>query len=157
LWLIFHLKTGKVPALIDTRSQFSCVRSDVTEFLYLTGEPCVSSPCSVRCVLADATRGEVTNAVRLHVKLLDFIWDHEFKVLNWGPFPIILGLDFLRRTLMTVDVAERKFCFGFASHSVVEFGARSEEDVGDTYLHGLLAEGSGAGFGKNGWADALSV
>lgn len=110
----------------------------------------------MRCVLADGTRGEVTNAVRLHVKLLDFAWDHEFKVLNGGPFTIILGLDFLRRTLMTVDVAERKFSFGFAPHCVGEFGARSEVG-GETYLNGLLAEVSGAGFGKNGWSDALSV
>jgi hypothetical protein len=111
----------------------------------------------VRCVLADGTRGEVTNAVRLHVKLLDFAWDHDFKVLNGGPFPIILGLDFLRRTLMTVDVADRKFSFGFAPHRVGEFGARSDEVDGDTYLHGLLAEVAGAGFGQNSGANALSV
>jgi len=64
------------------------MRSDVAEFLYLTGEPYVFSLCSVCCVLADSSRGEVTNAVRLHVKLLDFAWDHEFKVLNGGPSPL---------------------------------------------------------------------
>ena len=69
---MLRLKGGEVPALVDTGAQFSCVRSDVAEFLYLTGEPCVFSLCSVYCVLADGTRAEVTNAVKLHVKLLDF-------------------------------------------------------------------------------------
>jgi len=154
---MLRLKAGKVPALVDTGAQFSCVLSDVAEFLYLTGEPCVFSPCSVCCVLADGTRGEVTNAVRLHVKLLDFAWDYEFKVLNGGPSPIILGLDFLRRTSMIVDVADKKFSFGFAPHCVGEFGALSEEVGGDTYLHGLSAEVSGAVSGQTGWAGTLIV
>jgi hypothetical protein len=94
LWLKLRLKAGKVPALADTRAQFSCMRSDVAEFLCFTGEPCVFSPCSVCCVLADGTRGEVTNAVRLHVKVLDFAWDHEFKVLNGGPSPLSWALTF---------------------------------------------------------------
>jgi hypothetical protein len=105
------VKGGKVPALVDTGAQFSCVRADVAEFLYLTGEPCVFSLSSVCCVLADGSRSEVTNAVRLRVKLSDFLWEHEFKVLNKGRFPMILGLDFMRRTAMVVDVAKKKFSF----------------------------------------------
>jgi hypothetical protein len=95
--------------------------------------------------------------VRLHVKVLDFAWDHELMLLNGGPFPYTPGLDFLRRTLMIVDADDKKFSFGFARHCVGEFGARSEEMGGATYLHGLLTEVSGAGFGQNGWADSLSV
>jgi hypothetical protein len=56
----------------------------------------------------------VINATKLHVKLLSFSWDHEFKGLRSGPFPAILGLDFMDRTKMLVDVASRKFSFGFA-------------------------------------------
>jgi hypothetical protein len=41
------LKLGEVPAMIDTAAQFSCVRFDVAEFLYLLGEMCVFSPCSL--------------------------------------------------------------------------------------------------------------
>jgi hypothetical protein len=40
--VMLQLKGGKWPALVDT-AQFFCVRSDVAEFLYLTGEPCVLS------------------------------------------------------------------------------------------------------------------
>jgi hypothetical protein len=45
--------------------------------------------------------------------------------LNGGPFPFILGLDFMRRTSMVVDVAKKRFSFGFAPHCVGEIGARS--------------------------------
>jgi hypothetical protein len=33
LWVILEFKTGNVPALVDTTTQLSCVRSDVNEFL----------------------------------------------------------------------------------------------------------------------------
>jgi hypothetical protein len=52
--------------------------------------------------------------VKLHVKLLSFSWDHEFKILSEGPFPVILGLDFMNRTGMLLDVSSRTFSFGFA-------------------------------------------
>ena len=94
LWVNLELKVGKVPALINTGAQFSCIRSDVAEFLNLRGEPCVFTSCSVTCLLADGQRCEVTGSVKLHVKLLSFSWDHELKVLRGGPFPAILGLDF---------------------------------------------------------------
>jgi hypothetical protein len=64
--------------------------------------------------LADGWRCEVTDAVKLHVKLLSFSWDHEFKILKEGIFPAIFGLDFLEKTRMVVDVAARQFSFGFA-------------------------------------------
>jgi hypothetical protein len=104
---MLELKIGGVPVLVDTGAQFSCIQYNVAEFLYLREEPCVSSSCSVMCMLADGQRCEVTDAVKLHVKLLSFSWDHEFKVLGGGPFPAILGLDFFHRTRMRVDVASR--------------------------------------------------
>jgi hypothetical protein len=70
LWVTLELKVGKVPALIDTGAQFPCIRSDVAEFLYLREEPCVFTSCSVTRLLADGQRCEVTDAVRLHVKIL---------------------------------------------------------------------------------------
>jgi len=50
-------------------------------------EPCVFTSCSMTCLLVDGQRCEVTEAVKLHVKLLSFSWDDEFKVLRGGPFP----------------------------------------------------------------------
>ena len=145
LWVMLRLKAGKVPALVDTGAVFlrALWRGGIFVFdriaLFFLSAPCA--------VLADGTRGEVTNAVRLHVKLLDFAWDHEFKVLNGVPFPIILGLDFLRRNSMIVDVADIKFSFGFAPHCVGEFGARSEEVGGDTPARS---------FGRSVWGSVRS-
>ena len=129
--MLLKLKVGEVSALVDTGAQFSCIRSDVLEYLYLRGEPCVFFPCSVTCLLADGKKGQVSNAVRLHVGLLSFSWYHEFKVLNEGPFPAILGLDFLQRTQMRVDLTSRTFSFAFApersgSFSPSECGEGSE-------------------------------
>jgi hypothetical protein len=84
--------------------QFACICTDV-EFICKKGEPCKISSCAVTCVLVNGNRGELTEAVRLWVKLLSFSWSHEFKVLNGGPFPVILGLDFIHRTGMSVAVA----------------------------------------------------
>ena len=79
LWVMLELKTGKVPALIDTGVHFFFIRSGVAEFLYLREEPCSFSSCSVSCLLTDGQRCEVTNALKLHVQLLYFSWDNEFK------------------------------------------------------------------------------
>jgi len=37
LWVLLNFKLGKVPALVDTGAQFSCIRADVIEYLYLRG------------------------------------------------------------------------------------------------------------------------
>ena len=92
-------KLGKVPALVDTGAQFSCIGSDVIEYLYLRGEHWLSL-CSVTCLLADGRKGQVSNAAKFHVGLLSFSWNHEFKILNEDPFPVILGMDFLQRKQM---------------------------------------------------------
>ena len=44
---------GKVPDLVDTGAQFSCIRDDLAEFANSLGEPCRFEFCSVICSLAD--------------------------------------------------------------------------------------------------------
>jgi len=73
---------GKVPDLVDTGAQFSCIRDDLAEFANSMGEPCRFESCSVICSLAHGRGCRVTDAVKLHVKLLSFSWDHEFRVLK---------------------------------------------------------------------------
>ena len=81
LWVVLKLKSGNIPALVDTGAQFSCMRTEVAEYLRQVGEPCVFEPCLVGCILAEGTRCDVTNSVRLQVKLSDFTWKHEFNPL----------------------------------------------------------------------------
>jgi hypothetical protein len=157
LWVMLQLKVGMVPAFVDTGAQFSCVRADVAEFLYLTGEPCDFSSCSVVCVLADGKRCEVTNAVKLHVKFLDFSWDHELKILNGGSFPVIWGLDFLRRTTIVVNVACKSFSFGFALHCRGEFGDWGEGSDNEPYFQNLITEACVAAAGQSGGTRRPSV
>jgi hypothetical protein len=92
------------------------------------------------CLLADERRCEVTEAVKLHVKLLSFSWDHDFKVLRGGPFPAILGLNFLRRTKMVVDVASRKFIFRSAPSCLGMFSVPSLDAEMEPYLQNLSEE-----------------
>ena len=96
--------------------------------------------CSVTCTLADGKRCEVSNAVKLHVKVLSFSWNHEFKVLGGGPFPAIFGLDFVRRTKKTVDVATGTFSFGFAPHCSGTFSPPNAEIGKELFLQNLWEE-----------------
>jgi len=72
LWVGLNLKIGKIPALVDTGAQFSCVRSDVIDYLYHRGERCTFFPCTLSCLLADGSKAQGIDAVRLHVRLLSF-------------------------------------------------------------------------------------
>jgi hypothetical protein len=137
LWVMLELQLGKVPALVDTGAQFSCVRSDMAEYLYLRGEPCSFTSSSVSCLLVDGSRSEVKEAVKLHVKLSNFSWDYEFKVLREGLLPAILGLDFLDRTKMVVDVASRRYSFGFVPGRSGVFAEWNGTSEGEQFLQNL--------------------
>jgi hypothetical protein len=140
LWVALEFRTGKVPALVDTGAQFSCIRGDVAEFLHLMGEPTKFMQCSVSCVLADGQRCQVTNAMNTRVKLLSFTWRHEFKVLNGGPFPVILGIDFLRHSNMLVNPADRTFSFSFSPDKVGQFSSGCGATDTQPFLQALFEE-----------------
>ena len=42
-----EIYSGDVPSLVDIGEQFSCVRSEVAEYLHHVGEPCPFESCSV--------------------------------------------------------------------------------------------------------------
>ena len=107
------------------------------QYLHLTGEPCSFSTCYLDCLLADRTKGQVSNAVKLHVGLLSCTWTHEFKILDGGPFPALLGLDFLQRTQMMLNLPDKTFGYAFAPTKVGSFGV--DIPVGDCepYLYQL--------------------
>ena len=67
-------------------------------------------------------------------------WTEEFKILDGGPFPAILGFDFLQRTQMTLNLRAKTFGFAFAPTKVGSFGV--DIPVGDyePYLHELCVK-----------------
>jgi len=140
LWVLLKFKLGKVPALIDTGAQFSCIRADVIEYIFLRGEHCVLSTCALTCLLAEGSKGRATNVATLHVGLLDYTWNHVFKVLNGRPFPIILGIDFLHRIQMKVDVDSRTYSFSFAPGNVGTFSSASSEAGEEPFFQELGAD-----------------
>jgi hypothetical protein len=139
-WIDLNLRTGKFPALVDTGAQFSCLRSDVVEYLNKRGEMCTFSPCIFPCLLADGTKTQVNDAVKLHIWLLSFSWDHEFKILKDGPFSAILGIDFLQRTRMRIEVSSRTYSFAFAPNVVGSFFNAESLDNSDVFLQRLCGE-----------------
>jgi len=101
--------------------------------------------------LADGSRSRIINSVKFHLKLLKFSWEHEFKILGAGPFPVILVLDFLTRTQLVIDVSLKRFSFWFCPGCVVEYFGWNAIPAGDLFLHNLVEgisqkpkEGSGA-------------
>jgi hypothetical protein len=157
LWVSLKLKVGTIPALIDTGAQISCVRQDVIEFLYLRGESCDFKLSSKSCLLADGRRCQITDAVRLHLKLLTFSWDHEFQILKEGPFPAILGLNFLARTRMTVDVASRKFSFAFAPEFSNSLLVREGTRENEPWLQTLCEEAAGMAVVPGVWPCGITA
>jgi hypothetical protein len=85
--------------------------------------------------------------VQLHFLLEALPWTHQFKILQEGPFAITLGLDFLGRSQMIVDLAKREYYFGFAPDKVMKFICLGENEVGhvggaESYFEQLTAEAS---------------
>ena len=85
-WIELSLRTGKVPALDDTGAQFSCLRSDLVEYLYMRGENRTFFHFVFPFFVAHGTKTQVNDAVKLHVGLLSFSCDHDFKILKADHF-----------------------------------------------------------------------
>ena len=71
--------------------------------------------------------------------LLAYSWNHEFKILNEGPFPVILRMDFLQRTQMRVDVCSRTYSFAFALSRMGSFSPANSEEGEEPFLQQLCA------------------
>ena len=79
---------------MDTGAQFSCIWSDVVDYLCAKGEQCPPFPARLLVFWQMGRKSESRRRSGSAFDLLHFTWVHEFKVLDRGPFPGILGLDF---------------------------------------------------------------
>ena len=78
--------------------------------------------------------------MKLHISLLSFSWDHEFKVLNDGTFPAILGLDFLQQAQIRVDLPTRTFRLAFALDRVGSFSPAICGEGNEAFLQQFCVE-----------------
>jgi hypothetical protein len=85
----------------------------VVQLLIDLGFNMKKSECRLSCHLANGLSCDTRETVQLHFLLGTFSWTHQFKILQEGPFAIILGLDFLSHSQMVVDLAKREYYFGF--------------------------------------------
>jgi hypothetical protein len=126
LWVKLNFKVGEVPSLVNTGAQFSCICWDVMQTLSELGVKTKKSSCRLMCHLANGLGCVIKEMVQLHFLIGKFSWNFQFKMLEEGPFPIILGLDFLSYSRMVMDMAGRKY-FGFAPDRLMKFeGLRND-------------------------------
>jgi transposase InsO family protein len=121
LWVKVEVKGGEVPSLRDTGAQFSCIRRDVLLTVKKLGVIVKTEACKLACSLANGLEYEIREAVVLHFSLGPGLWSFQFKVLEEGPFPMILGLDFLSYSQMVLDLAQHKYHFSFAPDKLMKF------------------------------------
>jgi hypothetical protein len=98
----------EVPSFVCTAAQFSCILPDVVQTFTDLGVKVKKGLCRLSCHLDNGMRSYVKEIVRLHFLLGKFSWNFQFKILEGGPFPIILGLDFLSHSKMVMDLGGRK-------------------------------------------------
>jgi len=91
------------------------------------------------------------------VKLLSFTWCHEFKILNGGPFPVILGIDFLKLTNMLVNPAARTFSFSFAPGETGQFSDGSGVAETQPFLQALFEEASSVAVPRGPWPEGVDA
>lgn len=83
---------------------------------------------------------------------MNFSWDQEFKILNCGPFPVILGLDYLTLACMSIESGAREYYFEFALESRAKF----ESDKMPLFEGRRTDEGYFQLLTKVGWIKTLS-
>ena len=117
-----NFKLGEVPLLVDMGVQFLCIRRDVMQTLAELGVKAKKNSCWLSCHLANGLHCNKTEMVQLHFLLGMFSWNFQFKILEGGPFPIILGLNiFFPHSKMVMDLKGREYYYRFAPHQPMKF------------------------------------
>jgi hypothetical protein len=114
LWVMVNFKVGSVLSLVDTGARFSCIRRDVLKGLVDKGLKVRTNKCQLSCHVVDGSKCEITEAGMIRCSVGSCTWNFHFKVLEEGPYEVILGLDFLTTARIVVDIAHREYYFAFA-------------------------------------------
>ena len=112
--------------------------------------------CVFPFFVADGTKTQDNDAVKLYVRLLSFSCDHEFKILKAGTFSAILEMDFLQRTRMGIDVSPRTYSFAFAPYVVGSYLNAESLESNDEFLQRLCDEVVGCNARAQNYASDFS-
>jgi hypothetical protein len=121
LWVKLNFNLGEGLSLVDTGVQFSYICRDVMQTLADLGVKVKKGSCQLLCHLANGLCCDVKETVQFHFLLRTFWWNFQFKILEGGPFPITLGLDFVSYSKMVMDLESREYYFHFAPHQPMKF------------------------------------
>jgi hypothetical protein len=147
LWVKLNFKVSEVLSLVDTGAQFSRIRRDVMQTLVELGVRVQKGTCKLSCHLANGLSCEIRETVKLHFLQGTFSRSFQFKILEQGPFPILLGLDFLSYSKMVIDMAGREYYFSFAPGKLMKFeylmsDVVNKEQAANSYFRQLEKEAS---------------
>jgi len=100
--------------LVNTESQFSCIRRDLMQALVDIGVKAKKGSFQL-CHLAIAIRCDVNQTVQFRFLLGSFSWNFQFKMLKRGTFGI-LGSYFVSHYNMVMDMKDRKYYIRFVPY-----------------------------------------
>jgi hypothetical protein len=125
-----NFKVGSVLSLVDTGAQFSCIRRDVLKELIDKGLKVRTNTCQLSCHVVDGSKCEITEAGMIRCSVGSRTYNFHFKVLEEGPYKVILGLDFFTTAQIVVDIAHREYYFGFAPQERRKFEVQNSRQLG---------------------------
>jgi len=78
--------------------------------------------------------------VQLHFLLGSFSCNFQFKTLEGGSFPVILGLDFLSLAMMLMNLEGREYYFRFAPHQPMKYEGLLEKKNGKILRRAVICD-----------------
>lgn len=115
---ITKLSVQDIPTqgLLDTGATISCVNkqwliSHLNKFYNK-----YSSPCQTSITIGNNDKLIINESIRLYVKINQYKWRHNFYIVPNLPVNIVLGLDFLNKCEIIINVSENNFYFKFDPH-----------------------------------------
>jgi hypothetical protein len=124
--------------LIDTGSTRSLISHEQFKLMQLANSGLSIMPVTVHCVTASGQSLRILGEVVILVKIVGFTWKFHFLVSQrlWGP--PILGMHFMIKTQLVLDVARRKCHFAFAPKVVINL---SGEENARFQVHTISLQG----------------
>lgn len=114
-------------ALLDSGAFCSCVATSLLARLVVNRKK--FKEVSIMCRGFQLKHWVATKKVSLQLKIDDLTWEHDFLVLEDPPFPVILGVEFMKRSGMQLDFVECTYSFNFRPNvmgSLCDEGGREE-------------------------------